>query len=157
MITRSLLSALLLSSFVVVPAFAQGAAEPSASPPAAASAQATVPKLHIVWDCGECEHNDKVPPLIEQAYAEEAQKHSATVSETEIAEVAITDIRQRPPGVRVMFGVMAGRDRLALRIRYRDRDHEVKDTSSNIIQGLNSLSASVGRKAYAQLSATPAP
>ena len=56
-----------------------------------------------------------------------------------------------------MFGVMVGGDRLALRIRYRDREHEVKDTSSNIIQGLNSLSASVGRKAYAELSATPAP
>lgn len=156
MITRSLSSALLLYSLVCASAFAQDAPQPPASP-AAASAQATVPKLHIVWDCGECEHNDKVPPLIEQAYVEEARKHSATVSETEVAEAAITDIRQRPPGVRVMFGVMAGRDRLALRIRYRDQDHEVKDTSSNIIQGLNSLSASVGRKAYAQLSATPEP
>lgn len=157
MITRSVLSALLLSSVAAASAFAQDAPESSASPPAAASSQASVPKLHIVWDCGECEHNDKVPPLIEQAYAEEAQKHSVAVSETEIAEATITDIRQRPPGVRVMFGVMAGRDRLALRIVYRDRDHEVKDTSSNIIQGLNSLSASVGRKAYARLSEKPAP
>lgn len=157
MITRSLLSALLLSSFAAAPAFAQDASQPSASPPAAASAPASVPKLHIVWDCGECEHNDKVPPLIEQAYAEEAQKHSVKVSETEVAEATITDIRQRPPGVRVMFGVMAGRDRLALRIVYRDRDHEVKDTSSNIIQGLNSLSESVGRKAFARLAETPAP
>lgn len=157
MITRSLLSALLLSSFAAAPAFAQDASQPSASPPATASAPASVPKLHIVWDCGECEHNDKVPPLIEQAYAEEAQKHSVKVSETEVAEATITDIRQRPPGVRVMFGVMAGRDRLALRIVYRDRDHEVKDTSSNIIQGLNSLSAAVGRKAFARLAETPAP
>lgn len=157
MITGRLSSALLLCSLVCTSAFAQDAPEPSTSPPAAAPAPATVPKLHIVWDCGECEHNEKVPPLIEQAYAEEAQEHSATVSETEVAEVTITDIRQRPPGVRVMFGVMAGRDRLALRIRYRDRDDEVKDTLSNIIQGLNSLSASVGRKAYAALSAKPAP
>ena len=78
--TRILISMLLLSSFAAASAFAQDASEPPASPSIAAPAPASVPKLHIVWDCGEREHNDKVPPLIEQAYAEEAQKHSATVS-----------------------------------------------------------------------------
>ena len=48
-----------------------------------------LPKLNITWDCGDCEHNDKVPPLIEQAYIAEAKKHSFAISETEIAEVSI--------------------------------------------------------------------
>jgi len=117
----------------------------------AAAPSAALPKLHIVWDCGDCEHNDKVPPLIEEAYAAEAQKHSAQVSADDTAEVAIVDIRQRPPGLRVAFGIMAGRDRLKLRIRYQGREYEANETSANIVQGLNSLSASVGRQAYAQL------
>lgn len=111
-----------------------------------------VPKLNIRWDCGECERNDKVPPLIEQAYAEEAAENQARVSDSDVAEVAIVDIRQRPPGVRVMFGVMAGRDRLGLRVKYRDRVFEVSDTSANIVMGLNHLSASVGKSVFEELS-----
>lgn len=130
---------------------AEGKREAGDPAPAPAKPGAPLPKLHIVWDCGECEHNDKVPPLIEEAYAAEAQKHSAQVSDESSAEVAIVDIRQRPPGVRVMFGIMAGRDRLKLRIRYQGHEYEANETSSNIIQGLNSLSASVGRQAYQQL------
>lgn len=110
-----------------------------------------LPKLNITWDCGDCEHNDKVPPLIEQAYIAEAKKHSLAISETEIAEVAITDIRQRPPGVRIMFGIMAGKDRLGVRIRYLDQEHMVSHTSANAIMGLNHLSESVGQKTYVEL------
>ncbi|MGH8080131.1 MAG: hypothetical protein ACREP7_06110 [Lysobacter sp.] len=154
---RLWLATLLLSSACIPSAFAQDAAAPSRSKSAEPSATTTVPKLKIAWECGECEHNDKVPPLIEQAYAEQAQQHSATVSEQEVAEVAITDIRQRPPGVRVMFGIMAGRDRLALRIRYHGQEFEVSEKSSNIVQGLNSLSESVGKQAYSQLAGKAAP
>jgi hypothetical protein len=141
------------------PVLAQGAIEPaatsdtSAAAPAGAQAPQFVPKLNITWDCGSCERNEKVIPLIEQAYAAEAAKHSFAVSDTDVAEVAITDIRQRPPGARVMFGVMAGKDRLSLRIRYLDQEHKVSDTSANTIMGLNYLSESVGKKAYAELSA----
>ena len=110
-----------------------------------------LPKLNITWDCGDCEHNDKVLPLIEQAYVAEAKKHSLAISETEIAEVAITDIRQRPPGVRIMFGIMAGKDRLGVRIRYLDQEHMVSHTSANAIMGLNHLSESVGQKTYVEL------
>lgn len=122
----------------------------AADAPTAAAAR-SVPKLSIRWDCGECEHNDKVPPLIEQAYAEQAAENEARVSDNDIAEVAIVDIRQRPPGVRVMFGVMAGRDRLGLRVTYRDRVFEVSDTSANIVMGLNHLSASVGKSVFEEL------
>ena len=55
-----------------------------------------VPKLDITWDCGDCEHNHKVVPLIQQAYAEETQGNSFAISRTDVAEVAITDIRQAP-------------------------------------------------------------
>lgn len=124
--------------------------------PTPARSLPTVPKLNITWDCGDCEHNDKVIPLIEQAYAAEAAKHSFSLSETDIADVAITDIRQRPPGVRVLFGFMAGKDRLGLRIRYLGQEHMVSDTSANAIMGLNHLSESVGKSTYAELSAKTA-
>lgn len=140
------------------PEVAQSSAEVTPAPEAAAqAAQAiasrSVPKLNVTWDCGECEHNERVLPLIEQAYAAEAQKNSFVISETDVAEVAITDIRQRPPGVRVMFGVMAGKDRLGLRIRHNGVEYTVSDTSANAIMGLNYLSQSVGKRAFAQLSA----
>ena len=132
------------------------AASASAAAPEPAQTLPAVPKLNITWDCGDCEHNDKVVPLIEQAYAAEAKKNSFAVSETDVAEVAITDIRQRPPGVRVMLGFMAGKDRLGLRIRYLGQEYTVSDTSANAVMGLNHLSESVGKRTYAELSKKPA-
>lgn len=123
----------------------------AAAEAAVAASYPSVPKLDIRWDCGECEHNDKVPPLIEQAYAAQAAEHSMSVSKTDVAEVVIVDIRQRPPGVRVMFGVMAGRDRLGLRVRHGGEEFEVSDTSANIVMGLNHLSASVGESVFKKL------
>jgi len=161
--SKRLTMSVVLAVLAVSPVFAQEAAPAATSAetaaPAAEAAAApvavattTVPKLKITWDCGECEHNDAVPPLIEQAYAAEAQKHALTVSETDVAEVTITDIRQRPPGVRVMFGFMAGKDRLGLHIQYAGHAYDVSDTSANAVMGLNHLSASVGKQAYEQLS-----
>jgi hypothetical protein len=150
----------LLAVAAIRPALAQVTPEPTTTADTSAVVSAaelpTVPKLNITWDCGDCEHNDKVVPLIEQAYAAEAKKNSFAVSETDIAEVAITDIRQRPPGVRVMFGFMAGKDRLGLRIRYLGQEHTVSDTSANAVMGLNHLSESVGKRTYAELSQQPA-
>src|SRR5688572_2881591 len=131
-------------------------AVPVSSPAAPAVVLPTVPKLKIAWDCGECKHNDKVVALIEEAYAEEARKNAFAVSETDVAEVAIIDIRQRPPGARVMLGIMAGKDRLGLRINYLGQEYKVSDYSANAVLGLNHLSASVGKQAYAQLAAKPA-
>lgn len=139
----------LLAAAASPAALAQSA---DAAADAVAAAARSVPKLSIRWDCGECEHNDKVPPLIEQAYAEQAAHNQVRVSDNDVAEVAIVDIRQRPPGVRVMFGVMAGRDRLGLRVKHRDRVFEVSDTSANIVMGLNHLSASVGKSVFEELS-----
>lgn len=154
-------SSLLLAVVATQPVWAQVASAPESAAEAVAETSPagtlpTVPKLNITWDCGDCEHNDKVLPLIEQAYAAEATKHSFAVSQTDVAEVAITDIRQRPPGVRVMFGIMAGKDRLGLRIRYGGQEYTVSDTSANAIMGLNYLSESVGKKTYAELAAKPA-
>jgi hypothetical protein len=141
-----------------VPAFAQtdtNATTPSGQSPAPATASGTtaiiLPKLTFTWDCGGCVQNEKVPPLIEQAYLDEAKNSGLAVSDTDIAEVAIVDIRQRPPGVRVMFGVMSGRDRLAIRIRYKGKEYVANDYSANSLMGLNHLSESVGKKTYAAL------
>lgn len=111
----------------------------------------TVPKLNITWDCGACTVNDKVAPLIEEAYRAEAAKHGRTISDTESVDAKINDFRQRPPGARVMLGVMAGKDRLALKISYKGEDFVVKDYSANAVVGMNGLCESLGQKAYKQL------
>ena len=143
-----------------MPATAATIVPPAASTTAApSSAQAgkTVPKLSISWDCGECEHNDKVIPLIEAAYAEQARKWGYAISESDVADVAIIDIRQRPPGVRVMFGMMAGKDRLGLRVRHGGNEYAVSDSSLNAIQGLNALSKAVGERTFTRLTLSPPP
>ena len=141
-----------------VPAIAQtdsNATAPSAqsttsvSPPSGTAI--TLPKLNFTWDCGECTKNEKVTPLIEQAYLDEAKSNGLTISDADTAEVAIVDIRQRPPGLRVMFGVMSGKDRLAIRIRHKGNEYLVDDYSANAWMGLNYLSESVGKKAYVAL------
>lgn len=124
---------------------------PASQATAQTSNGAVVPKLKISWDCGACTQNEKVIPLIEEAYVAEAKNNNLTVSDTDIADVAIIKIRQRPPGARVMFGVMAGKDRLEVRVRYKDKEHLVGDYSANIVTGLNYLSESVGKKIYASI------
>jgi len=111
----------------------------------------TVPKLNITWECTDCTKNEKIIPLIEKNYSEEAMKNGKTVSETDIADIAITDFRQRPPGVRVMFGIMAGKDRLALRIRYKGAEFKVDDYSANAITGMNLICSSLAKKIYTEL------
>lgn len=122
---------------------------PAPEKPKADSAN-TVPKLKMVWECADCTVNEKVIPLIEKNYAEEAVKKGKTVSETDIADVAIIDFRQRPPGVRVMFGFMAGKDRLALRVRYKGNEFKVDDSSVTAITGMNAICANVAEKLYTE-------
>ena len=124
------------------------APDPAASKPVN---RKEVPKLAIRWDCKDCAINEKVAPLIEKSYADEAAKNGYAVSDVETAQVVITDFRQRPPGARVMFGFMAGRDRLAVRIVYRDKEKTAEDYSANAWLGMNSLCESVGKQSYEQL------
>ncbi|MES9943062.1 MAG: hypothetical protein ABW104_19905 [Candidatus Thiodiazotropha sp. 6PLUC2] len=112
---------------------------------------ANVPKLNITWNCGSCTHNEKIIPLIQQAYRKEAQSSGQSVSSTEIAEVEIIEFRQRNPGVRVMFGVMAGKDRLGLRINYKGNEYYTSDYSANVVQGMNHLCAAVASETYQKL------
>ena len=111
----------------------------------------TVPKLNIVWDCGECKVNDKVIPLLLESYAAEAAQRGRTVSETEAVDAKIHDYRQRNPGARVMLGIMAGKDRLGLKMTYNGEEIVVTDYSANAVEGMNALCESVAKKAYKQL------
>lgn len=124
----------------------------AAAAPAAAATKGQLPKLVIKWQCKEaCTVNDKVPPLIEEAYARAAAGGGYTLSSSDTAEVTIVDFRQRPPGVRVSLGIFAGKDRLGVHINYRGKEMTASDYSANAIQGLNSLSESVGKKSYQQI------
>ena len=110
-----------------------------------------VPKLNIAWDCGKCTVNEKVIPLIEEAYRAEAAKSGRTVSATQSVDARIHDFRQRNPGTRVMLGIMAGKDRLGLKISYKGQEIAVSDYSANAVQGMNALCESVGQNAYKQV------
>ena len=110
-----------------------------------------VPKLNMAWECKDCTINEKVIPLIQQNYYEEAIKNGKAVSETDIAEVAIVDFRQRPPGVRVMFGIFAGKDRLGLRVRHNGSEFNIDDYSANAITGMNLICSNLAKELYDKL------
>jgi hypothetical protein len=150
-------AAVSLALVLSLPAIAQQPAEPAPSTAPAADDTASplpadaVPKLNIRWDCGGCKVNDKVIPLLVEDYRLEAAKHKKTVSDTHSVEARIHDFRQRNPGNRVMFGVMAGKDRLGLTLSYNDRELRVSDYSANAFEGMNALCESVAKKAYAAI------
>jgi hypothetical protein len=124
----------------------------ASAPATAAASKGVLPKLAIKWQCKEeCTVNDKVPPLVEAGYAKAAQAHGYAVSDSEVAEVTIVDFRQRPPGVRVTLGIFAGKDRLGVKISYRGKEASAEDSSANIIQGMNSVSETVGERSYEQI------
>jgi hypothetical protein len=123
------------------------------SPVQATLADHQVPKISLRWDCGECKHNEKVFPLLTENYRDEAIAKGYSVSETETAEVAITQFRQRPPGLRVMFGAFAGRDKLSTRITFRGKEYVVEDYEANAFIGMNGLCLSIAQKAFKQISA----
>jgi len=130
-------------------------AAPAAAPAAALAAAATkvqLPKLVIKWQCKEaCTANDKVPPLIEEAYAKAATAHGYEVSGSDVAEVTIVEYRQRPPAARLTLGIFAGKDRLGVHIAYRGKEADAADSAGNIAQGMNSMSASVGKQSYERI------
>lgn len=129
-----------------------GVSAAEATATAAAATKGELPKLAIKWQCTEeCTANEKVPPLIEESYAKTALGNGYTVSDSEVAEVAIVEFRQRPPAVRVTLGLFAGKDKLGVRIKYRGKEASAGDTSSNVIQGTNSLSEMVGKRRYEQI------
>jgi hypothetical protein len=139
-----------------MPVFA--AAAPSTEPSDSATAAPartlpanTVPRLNIVWDCGDCERNGKVIPLILQSYREAASRQGRTVSDAETADVWIVDFRQRNPGLRSMFGIMAGKDRLGVKIRFRSLVLEASDYSANAWLGMDHLCESVGKRTLKQV------
>ena len=121
----------------VQPVAAAEATPPKASTTSLAARQ--VPRLTLRWDCGDCEPNDKVFPLVEQTYASNATAKGYAVSEAETAEIVVTKYRQRPPAVRVMFGFMAGKDILEARVSFRGTDFTAGDYSANSMHGMNSL------------------
>ena len=95
--------------------------------------------------------NEKVAPLIEKSYADEALKHGYSVSDSETAEMVVTDYHQRPPGARVMLGFLAGKDRLGVRIVYHAQERKAEDYYANSWFGMNSLCESVAKKSYAEI------
>lgn len=126
------------------------AAEPAARPASASDAK-VLPRLSVRWDCGDCEQNPKVGPLIEQSYETQATSKGFTVAPAESAEIVIKEYRQRPPAARVMLGIFAGKDKLATKLSFRGKEYVASDYSANAFQGMNSLCESVAKQALSQL------
>lgn len=119
--------------------------------PAATLRAMQLPQVTVRWACGDCTQNDKVAPLIASDYEAEANKKGYTVSNTESAEIVITEYRQRPPAMRVMFGVFAGKDKLATKVIFRGKEYQADDYSANAFSGMNGLCASVAKTVASQL------
>lgn len=117
----------------------------------AALANNQIPKLVIRWDCGDCQVNDKVSPLIEKNYASKAATKGFTVSDQETAEMVVVKYRQRPPGARVMFGFMAGKDILETRVTFRGKEFLAGDYAANAWQGMDSLCETVAQLTLDQM------
>lgn len=133
------------------PSDATAVAPQPAAKAASASHAKVLPRLSVRWDCGACEQNPKVGPLIEQTYEAQATSKGYVVAPGETAEVVIQEYRQRPPAARVMLGIFAGKDKLATKLSFRGKDYVVSDYSANTIQGMNSLCESVAKQALTQL------
>ena len=134
-------------------------ADPAVPPPTMAEGPKAneVPKLVLRWDCGDCTQNEKVLPLIDEEYSKEALAKGYVVSATETAELSIVAYRQRPPGVRVVFGIFAGKDILKTKIVFRGKEFVAEDYSANAFFGMNSLCAEIARQALKQLSPASSP
>lgn len=116
----------------------------------ALGARGEVPKLAIKWACGDCTVNDKVAPIITAAYQREAAARGYSVSTTATAEMSIVRYRQRPPAVRALFGIMAGKDHLGTTTVMGGKKVDAYDYSANAWFGMNSLAESVAKKTVAQ-------
>jgi len=133
-----------------MPQFAEAVIE-SAPNEAADTARArtlppnTVPGLNIVWNCGDCKRNDKVIPLMILAYRDAAAQRKLTVSDAVSVPVWIVDFRQRNPGIRSMFGIMAGKDRLGVKVRFGGQVFDVSDYEANAWLGMNHLCETVAK------------
>lgn len=124
----------------------QGAAQNTAPTTSAVIADHELPKLTVSWDCGVCEHNEKVPPLIEKEYADYAAAHGYAVSESETADMVIDEYHQRPPAARAMLGAFAGKDRLTTHVTFRGNKFVAKDYNANAWFGMNDLCRSIAQK-----------
>lgn len=115
-------------------------------------ASPTVPKLVVGWNCDKCHPaNPKVPPLVEQFYQQAAERDGRVVDPGNAVEGAITTFRQRNPGLRVMVGIMAGKDRLIVTATYKGTTFTAGDYSANAIEGMNHLCESVAKDIYKKI------
>lgn len=112
-----------------------------------------VPKLVIQWSCGTCTHNAKVPGLVEAAYQKAAQESGYSVSDVEVAQFSIVRFNQRPPAMRILFGMFAGKDLMTAETLFRGQTVVAEDWEMNTIFGMDNVSTDVGTKTFKLLSA----
>lgn len=155
---------LLAASLYLVAAHAETQPAPASTEPAAAvaasaapAAASKMPRLEIKWGCGECTVNEKVIPLLEESYFKQVTDEGKSLAHDDVAEVVISEFKQRPPGMRVMFGAFAGKDILGVQIKYKGKDYAVEDYMANAWQGMNALCESVAQLSYKKLAEAMSP
>lgn len=98
-----------------------------------------LPRLKVRWECGDCSPSPKVIEALETAYAKAAAGRGVAVSDNVTAELTITEFRQRPPALRVLVGILAGKDVLKASLNYRGRTYQAEDYSANAWTGMNRI------------------
>jgi hypothetical protein len=138
-----------MPAFAAAPGAGVGESVPAA--PTSVLPPNFMPALNIVWSCEGCQRNALIIPLLQQSYREEAARQRRAISNAETADVFIVDFNQRDPNKRAWLGIMAGKDRLGVKIRFRGQILEASDYSANAWKGQNHLCETVGEKTFKQI------
>lgn len=98
-------------------------------------------KLHIV-PCDVCAVSEDVIKAIELGYAK-ALGSTPTGGEL---EVRISEIIQREAGARIMFGAMAGKDRISATFILTGETQVVEDTARSAVCGIECVGKNIGQQ-----------
>ena len=128
----------------------------SAEPKAAAKAPAA-PAKRATKAAAATASKTAAPAKAPAKRATKAAAKGFTVSDNETAEMVVTKYRQRPPGARVMFGFMAGKDILETRITFRGKEYLAGDYMANAWKGMDSLCESVAQSTLDHMLANTQP
>lgn len=111
-----------------------------------------IPMLEMQFNCGTCEHDNKIKALVEGAFLDQADLEKATVDELNKTMLNVTHFRNRGKA-RFFIGALAGADNISGSISCNGVAHPVSDTAISAINGIESVARNVGKDAYKAIKA----
>ena len=110
-------------------------------------ADTVIPMLDMQFNCGTCEHDNKIKALVEGAYLDQAELEKASVNDANKTVLNVTHFRSRGKA-RFFIGALAGADNITGSISCNGVNQPVSDTAISAINGIESVARNVGKDAY---------